>query len=728
MDDLISGYAAKYALPERIEFRKKAEASARALLQTFIADGDPEVLKQFLVAADQDWRVDHSSQDRFGITFRGANGKEIQAQAPLVREWARRFMESPVEECFDLIGQFCDPKTKPIKNAGPGFASFLLYLRDPEFFAVRLQAMIQGLEISEGKPFAGDTGEDYRRYCTSLAAFRARHALQPQALDIVLSVIAEAAKKANKDAQVEGAIASAGLASSSLEMSNGFSSETFKWLAQLDEHPTYEFYSANKDAYQSWVLQPVQTLLMKVVEQLPPEMTHLLETRKGLFSRIPKNDHGHGGAWNHYWGALYPKGGKRTSDAQLFVFVSKAGLDFGFSVGQGADMARQRFMKNLEVVGDQVHSILANAGSIPGLRYGQDKGGPGKPEWDQSAWLKDPQGMGIRAGVRLTPEFCIGTTAEHLVERVTACFKALYPLFQLATHDQIELALGLTEDPEVQTEQPSYSLEECAAETGLGLDLLGRWIRAIQRKGQAVVYGPPGTGKTFVAERLARHLVSETNGTWDLVQLHPAYAYEDFIQGIRPQSGPNGLTYPVVPGRFLEFCKEAEKRQGPCVLILDELNRANLSQVFGELMYLLEYRDQEIKLAAGGSFRIPQNVFLIGTMNTADRSIALVDHALRRRFAFLQLRPLYGILGIYQEQHGFEAKGLISVLERINKRIDDPHYELGISFFMRPKLAKELEDIWRMEIEPYLEEFFFNEAKAVQEFRWELIQGEVLPA
>src|SRR5690606_31193687 len=139
---------------------------------------------------------------------------------------------------------------------------------------------------------------------------------------------------------------------------------------------------------------------------------------------------------------------------------------------------------------------------------------------------------------------------------------------------------------------------------------------------------PPGTGKTYLAQRLARFLIGTGDGFVDLVQFHPAYAYEDFIQGIRPVAQPDGsLSYEMTPGRFLQFCAEARRREGPCVLIIDEINRANLSRVFGELMYLLEYRDQEIPLAGGGVFSIPTNVRLLGTMNTADRSVALVDHA-----------------------------------------------------------------------------------------------------
>ncbi|MBE9057025.1 AAA family ATPase [Sphaerospermopsis sp. LEGE 08334] len=271
----------------------------------------------------------------------------------------------------------------------------------------------------------------------------------------------------------------------------------------------------------------------------------------------------------------------------------------------------------------------------------------------------------------------------------------------------------------------TYKITECSEDTGLDVTQVERWIQAINRKGQAIFYGSPGTGKTFIAEKIAKHLISKGNGFCELVQFHPAYTYEDFIQGIRPQSEDGKLTYPLVPGKFLEFCKKAEICQDICVLIIDEINRANLPQVFGELMYLLEYRDQEIPLAGGNKFRIPENVRIIGTMNTADRSIAQIDHALRRRFAFIELRPNYDVLIKYHENTDFAVMDLINVLKRLNHTIDDKNYEIGISFFLTPNLREDIEDIWKMEIEPYLEEYFFNNLEKVDEFRWDKIQKDL---
>ncbi|MBN1873222.1 MAG: AAA family ATPase [Anaerolineae bacterium] len=272
----------------------------------------------------------------------------------------------------------------------------------------------------------------------------------------------------------------------------------------------------------------------------------------------------------------------------------------------------------------------------------------------------------------------------------------------------------------------TYSLTQFAIDTGLDAPTLARWVRAIQRKGQAILYGPPGTGKTYLAEHLARHLVSGGGGFWEIVQFHPAYTYEDFIQGLRPQRGKDGgLEYVIVPGRFLTFCEQARHRKDTCVLIIDEINRANLARVFGELMYLLEYRDRALPLAAGGMLSIPPNVYILGTMNTADRSIALVDHALRRRFAFIALHPNYELLRHYHQKTGFNVDPLIQTLKRLNLQIDDPHYAIGITFFLDTALPQHLEDIWRMEIEPYLEEYFFDQPDKARAFAWDNIESQV---
>lgn len=297
---------------------------------------------------------------------------------------------------------------------------------------------------------------------------------------------------------------------------------------------------------------------------------------------------------------------------------------------------------------------------------------------------------------------------------------------QSTTLEQIVAKTILEDTPIFKPHKELLTLEQIAHITHLDLSLLKSWERAIHRKQQAIFFGPPGTGKTFVAEKLAQYLAGK-DGFFDLVQFHPAYAYEDFMQGLRPQTNKDrNLSYDMVKGRFLEFIERAKKydKDSYCVLIIDEINRANLARVFGELMYLLEYRDKDIPLAGGGRLTIPENVRILGTMNTADHSIALVDHALRRRFAFLKLEPKYEVLEHHHQNKPAAAfiPALRQTLENINAAIGDPNYALGISFFLVDDLEMHLETIWQTEIEPYLEEQFFDQLDRVDAFRWRNIK------
>ena len=276
---------------------------------------------------------------------------------------------------------------------------------------------------------------------------------------------------------------------------------------------------------------------------------------------------------------------------------------------------------------------------------------------------------------------------------------------------------------------PPLSIAQIATESGFSQMQLAQWVDAIERKGQAIFYGPPGTGKSYMAAQLALNLAGGDDGFVERVQFHPSYAYEDFVQGIRPLAEADGrLTYRVMPGLFLRFCAEAARRRGRCVLLIDEINRADLARVFGEVMQLLEYRDQPLALAAGGHLRIPANVRILGTMNTADRSIALVDAALRRRFAFLALYPDYDILRHFHHRHatGFPVDRLVAVLRRLNRQIGDADYTLGITFFLRTDLSATLPAIWQTEVEPYLEAYFFDRVEQVAPFRWSALREEIL--
>src|SRR5262249_40488431 len=154
-----------------------------------------------------------------------------------------------------------------------------------------------------------------------------------------------------------------------------------------------------------------------------------------------------------------------------------------------------------------------------------------------------------------------------------------------------------------------------------------------------------------VARCLARLLTGDAPEALRLVQFHPAYSYEEFVEGIKVKSvevnGRHDVTYPVEDGLLCAFAARAAGEPSQAhVLLIDEINRGNLPRIFGELLYLLEYRDQEVALPySRRAFRLPPNLYLVGTMNAADRSVALIDQALRRRFSFLEMAPDAAVLG-----------------------------------------------------------------------------------
>jgi 5-methylcytosine-specific restriction protein B len=446
------------------------------------------------------------------------------------------------------------------------------------------------------------------------------------------------------------------------------------------------------------------------------EVLDELETEQNIVSRFRKNDFGRGGAWPFLWVAAYPRGGSRVVGPQLFIRVEAGVLRYGLFVSASDRESLQRLRERAAQP-----AFRERFDALADLDLDVRPGEQADP-LTIAEWLDAPAGESVSIARSLSTEAARTVPADQLAQQIADAFTALSSIYQLATKAAIDPAEPIT------APNPTYTLAEMSRETGFAEEELQSWADAVDRKGQAILYGPPGTGKTYVAHRLARHLVSGGGGTIQAIQFHPAFAYEDFIQGLRPVVRDDGsLGYQVLPGRFLEFCEKARGRDGASVLIIDEINRADLARVFGELMYLLEYRDQAIPLAAGGKpFKIPGNVRIIGTMNTADRSIALVDHALRRRFAFLRLTPRYDVLEEFHDASDFPAAALHELLQRINRQIGDPSYWLGISYFLVEDLDEDLlQTIWQQEIEPYLEELFFDQPDRMEKLRWSHVAPEI---
>ncbi len=278
-------------------------------------------------------------------------------------------------------------------------------------------------------------------------------------------------------------------------------------------------------------------------------------------------------------------------------------------------------------------------------------------------------------------------------------------------------------------------------------------IRQLETKGQIVFYGPPGTGKTYHALQYAKVWLGQKNDKptaehLQKVTFHPSFTYEDFIEGLSVSTAPSDeesehdLRYELRPGIFKDICESARKEyenSGPeedaekYVLVIDEMNRANISQVFGELVTLLEKdkRGEKITLAHSKDkeFAVPPNLYLIGTMNTSDQSIALIDSAIRRRFRFIRfgpdyelLREVYGVSGQDEQSTNLERRlqlNSIGALEVINARILDAAdlgqgKQIGHSYLLSDSESQEYDlesllDVWKYEILPLIEEYYFGD-------------------
>ena len=263
-------------------------------------------------------------------------------------------------------------------------------------------------------------------------------------------------------------------------------------------------------------------------------------------------------------------------------------------------------------------------------------------------------------------------------------------------------------------ELPSVT-EELAQELLMPREWLRETVQQLEFTRQMILYGPPGTGKTFLARRLAQHLAGADRTR--LVQFHPSYTYEDFFEGFRPVRGEGGtVAFEVVPGPLKVLAEQARRDPGnPYVLIIDEINRAHLAKVFGELYFLLEYRDEPIttQYSPEQPFDLPRNLFIIGTMNTADRSIALIDAAMRRRFAFRRLAPdrapIAGLLHRWLERHQLDLEPA-RLLDALNQRLADPDRAIGPSYLMNHRVAdpQGMELIWQTQVLPLLEDQLYG--------------------
>ena len=266
------------------------------------------------------------------------------------------------------------------------------------------------------------------------------------------------------------------------------------------------------------------------------------------------------------------------------------------------------------------------------------------------------------------------------------------------------------------------ALQRLADELLVDRAFLRRIETLLDDKWQVIFQGPPGTGKTYVAQKLAARLAGSAERV-RLVQFHPSYAYEDFVQGFRPTLKDGQPGFELTNGPLLDVAETARAEPDEKhFLVIDEINRGNLSKVFGELYYLLEYREAEMRLQYSSKpFALPENLFIIGTMNTADRSIALVDLALRRRFYFVGFHPdkppVAGLLARWLKKNAPEYGWIAGVVDRANELLGERQAAIGPSYFMKTPLDDELVRlIWEHNVLPYVEEHLYGEQDRLAEF------------
>lgn len=691
----------------RVEARRRAETSARDLLDQHAGRMTAEQVLELGRLVSTDLVRGQEKHGRFAPAFVGATIQRIAERVDEFNPWAARLWGRNEGDALTAVDQLL-MNPSALFGAGRSLPSLFMYLRNPQRFAVWVDGTERGLRALSD--YAGERREGgveaYSRFCEAAHRFRERYEVPPEELDAVLARAASIAASRAQEAAHQPSVS--------------ITRDAFDFLRDLKENNSTAWMDANRARYQQALRDPFRAVMEGVaaryIRDLDPEIRAEVKSGQVMASIKKRFSDDEGDYYPYYWGAF--SRGRKQSDVQLFVSINPDLLVFGLSFGSASADAlaslRRRLPDRSEIslgglsdIRDTIR-FYANSRERTPIEVNEPA--------DLIAWAA---GADPRITEELTPDDPVIGTPE-LVDRIGVVLSTLHPIAAAAWGAEITREDVATEP---QDEAEPYTMEQLVEDTLLPVDTLEEWISLLRGpKKQALFYGPPGTSKTFVATRVAELLAGTVERVLT-IQFHPSFSYEDFIEGLRPEAedatnGSAGIRYEIRPGVFQDFCDRARAHLAEThVCIIDEINRADLGSVLGELMYLLEYRGSSIQLPySKRRFSVPSNVIVLATMNTADRSLALVDFALRRRFHALPLPPDRDVLGKFLEVNRADTNLAMRFFDLVQERVGRTDFAPGHSYWMlEDPSAAALSQVWRYELRPYLEEFWFENRSRLEE-------------
>ena len=523
-----------------------------------------------------------------------------------------------------------------------------------------------------------------------------------------------------------------------------YSEATVAFVSSLPLHTSdKEWHQQNRDVYRQVLRLPTSALVESLRNNYIEELDSGVASTSKNISVLNKNDYGRGGFYQHYWAAFYdPAVGSKTKSCQLFfiLFGGERTFRYGFSFGNYCQSYIQKLHQAISGNRSEVVGYLSQAPSdvIVSLSEAEDRKTLTSAEFTALLTSANESTLTGDEPISVYHEFSLDELPQRaptLADEVGEFFRWVWPFFQASRTGTWSLqGRPVIDDPEDEIdgvpidEDAPRTLAELSERSSLPISKLKQMEEALLTKQQIIFTGPPGTSKTYIAQLFARYFVadreSHPQGTHTLVFMHANWGYEDFFEGIRPVPQNGNLSYESRLGCFLKWIESLRGLRSDTrhVMVIDEINRCDTAAVLGELLQLFEYRGRSVELLSGRKFRLPSNVYIIGTMNSADRSIGRMDLALRRRFLWLELFPDYDVLQKWLGKSGNNKCGFSSdLLRQCNQLLEEqgiqPDQQIGHALFMiqtfgnesqasqdKPLVAEALRRIVLYSVVPYVSE------------------------